>query len=166
MSATTVSPSANWPKDRKPPVIDPTFVQRQSEGFVWSEFQVRLPEGATVADLNENPDLFRLVQNSSVRLRRFDKLRIFDFDETWMVETIVVEATDRGVTLPATASGLRKLDLPPRNLALPEDDLYRVTWVGNGFRVTRKRDGQRMGDVHATIHAAARHMETLRPRAA
>lgn len=135
--------------------IDPAWVKLQAEGFCWRVFQVRLPEGAALADLNEAPTLWRLVQASrSVALRKFDHVAIVAFDESWLVEAVVGAATALTVTL----AGIRKTDMPARYDTLPQTEDFRVKWYGNGYAVERKRDGQRVSDVVPTVFEAERHM--------
>lgn len=135
--------------------IDPSWVKVQSEGFCWRTMQVRLPEGACLADLNEAPTLWQRVQASRlVALQKFDRVAILSHDESWMAEAIVGAATATNVTL----AGIRKTDLPARLAALPQTDEYRIRWFGNGYAVERKRDGLRVSDVVPTIFEATRHM--------
>jgi hypothetical protein len=121
---------------RKTPMIEPDHVLPQSDGFAWAEYLVRLPREATLQDLND-PGLWRKVQSGRQPLRRLDKLRIVSYAEDWLVECTVAGAMQNGVSLSKPV----KTDLPARTEQLFEDALYRVTWVGIGYQVIRKRDG-------------------------
>lgn len=147
---------------RVKPVIDPANVSAQSEGIHWREILVRLPASATLADLNDEA-IWKKVQGSHMTaLRRLDRVHICAFDESWIADAIVSGATGVGVTL----AGIRKTDLPPRTQKLYEDDQYRVAWVGTGYVVERKKDGQRMTQPVVSVAQAERDLRNIYAKAA
>jgi hypothetical protein len=147
---------------RAPPVINPAWCERQTEGFRWSTWEIRLPLDASATDLNEVPGLFKSVQASTKALRRFDQVRILPYDESWMIEAVVSGATGTGVTL----AGIRKTDLPPRRERLAEDDLYRVEWAGRGYVLVRKSDRLRVSNMVATAQECERILSSKYSRVA
>jgi hypothetical protein len=155
--------AGTWPKDRKPPVINPEWVTVEDAYQTYRLLSIRLPDGCTLVDVNEVPTLWRLVQGSNVvSLRRFDRVTLIAFDESFLVDAVVAGATNVNVTL----AGIRRIDLPARTAALPGDDLHSIAWVGNGYQVIRRKDQMRMGPPQPTISAAQRHMDNLYPRPA
>jgi hypothetical protein len=138
--AEKTSTTKNAEPPRKPPVIDPAWVEINESGFIWKTVSVRLPEAATLADLNENRDMWRLLQGDRNKsLERLDRVSVFAYDESWVVDAIVSGASVNGVVLAIT----KKTDLPPRTEGLYEDDIYRISWAGVGYVVIRKADGVR-----------------------
>lgn len=146
----------------RPVEIDPAWCEIQHAGQCWREWQVRLPAAAALHDLNENAGLWRLVQGSSKALRRFDRVAIVAWDESWMAEAVVSGASSTGVTL----AGIRKTDLPPRRERLAEDGTYRVEWFGNGYALVRKADKQRVSAIVQTPHEAERELSRKYSRVA
>lgn len=157
------------PKDAKPNKavggkieIDPALVELQTEGFVFREFVIRLPEAATLQDLND-PKLWRSLQGDRGKsLRKLDRVVILPFNEEWVVDAVVGAATVNTVTL----AGIRKTDLPERYEILPETDDYKVKWAGSGYRVYRKRDGLPVSPILPTIFETERAMRNRYARAA
>lgn len=144
---------------RKVPQVDPGNVRINTDGFVFRTVFVRLPEELVLDDLKEN--IWRKVQGSPhVSLRKFDRLTLAAYDESWLAEAIVGEATVDRVVL----AGIKRTELPARYDALYSDDQYQVVWIGNGFRVQRRRDGHFMTDAVATAGAAQRDLINLYPR--
>jgi hypothetical protein len=146
----------------RPVEIDPAWCEIQHDGQRWREWQIRLPAAAALHDLNENAGLWRLVQSSGKALRRFDRVAIIAYDESWMAEAIVAGATGTGVAL----AGIRKIDLPPRRERLAEDDTYRVEWFGSGYALVRKADRLRVSAIVQTVQEAERELSRKYTRAA
>lgn len=144
MAKDTVKASeAKAAASRKVPEIKAKAVTWNNEGFAWREALVRLPEGMTLQDLNDHPEVWRQVQESNLAsFRRFDKVRAVAWDESWIAEAVVNHA-DRGQVILA---GIRKIDFPRREIALFEDNTYKVEWLGSGYGITRKSDGVMMGN--------------------
>lgn len=120
---------------RTAPVIDPGQILVNSEGMCWRELQVRLPAGSTFADLQE-PGIWRKTQSSSKSLRRFDRLTILAHDEAWQAAAVVTTAGPVSATITKPV----RTDLLARAEELAGDDLHRIIWVGNGYRIQRKSD--------------------------
>jgi hypothetical protein len=147
----------------EPPVlaIDPRSVSLNADGFAFRSFMARLPEGAIADDLKE-PAIWRKVQRGSYPLRKHDHVYVVAYDESWVAEAIVVDAD----TKQAVLAKPRITQFPPRFDKLFETDEYRVAWVGNGYRVQRKSDGQ---FVTQAVHSAAlaeRDLNNMYPRRA
>lgn len=157
------------PKDAKPTKvevrkveIDPALVELQTEGFVFREWVIRLPENATMQSLND-PNIWRHIQGDrSKSLRKLDRLVLLPYGEEWVVDAIVGAATATTVTL----AGIRKTDMPERYEVLPETEDFRIKWAGSGYRVFRKRDGLPVTQILPTIWEAERAMRERYARAA
>jgi hypothetical protein len=142
------------PRGPKPVMIDPGWCELNHAGNNWREFQIRLPREATLVDLNENRDMWKLLQGSGNALRARDSVRVIAFDESWMTEAIVTEATSVHVSLAIT----KRVDLTSRHDRLPQDENFRVIWVGNGFAIERKRDKMRVSQIVQTAAEAEREL--------
>ena len=87
----------------------------QEAAQCWRNMSVRLPEGATLQDINDNQEIWAVVQrNALTALRRLDHVEIFAWDESFVVQAIVTAASGTGVSLAI----VKKIDLPPRTLNL------------------------------------------------
>jgi hypothetical protein len=147
--------------ERTAPLIDPTQVRLQMEGFHWNWLCVRLPASATLADLND-PTIWRRVQGSVMSLKKLDRVALIAYDEAWVVDCIVAGATGTGVTLSKPV----KHELQPRTEVLMQDDTYIVRWVGAGYAVFRKKDDQRVSHVVTTKAEAELDLGRMYPRSA
>jgi hypothetical protein len=143
------------------PIIKPSAVTWNVEGFVWRECLVRLPQGLTLQDFNDSPTLWRVVQGDATKaLRPLDRIRAVAFNGDWMVEAFVSDADRDQVIL----AGIRKIDTPKRSVPLFEDDTYRVAWNGAGYAVFRKHDNLVMGGQTFTVpEQAKQHLLSLYP---
>jgi len=122
---------------------------------------VRLPLNVVANDLNANPDLWQRVQaNSSKALRKFDKLLLIAYDETWAAEALVAEANAYRVTLAKPAI----YTLPERNERLLNDGTYRIVWAGAGYDVIRNSDNAAVSRGHANVPLAERALAQQHPR--
>ncbi|MER9330217.1 hypothetical protein [Mesorhizobium sp. M0488] len=145
--------------DRQAPEIDPARVQVQAAGQVWREYFVRAP-ASFVADDLKSPSAWRKVQVGSRNgLKKFDRVFIVAFDESWVAEAIVASADTKGVVLAKP----RVTTLPDRYDNLFQDDNYRVAWNGHGYIVERKSDGHPMTQPTANADLAARLLTQLYP---
>jgi hypothetical protein len=138
-------------------------VRLNAGGMVFQSYFVRLPEGVTAQHLNDDPTIWRRVQsNQNVALRKFDELRIVDFAESWVADATVSYADHTSVILAKP----RITRLPERTVPVFEDDMYRVKWLGNGWGVERKTDGQIMcgGQAFGTAGIAEAQLRGLYPR--
>src|SRR5262245_32450798 len=80
------------PASRKPPEISPDDVMMKYNGHCWREWQIRLPRGAILQDL-EDPAIFRKVQmHAGKSLRKLDRVTIVEFNDEWIVEARVRHA--------------------------------------------------------------------------
>ncbi|WP_442577907.1 hypothetical protein ACSBOB_20385 [Mesorhizobium sp. ASY16-5R] len=145
----------------EPLAIDPARVTLDHGGFARRHYFVRLPEGAIADDLKE-PGLWRKVQRGGNALARHDAVYLVAFDETWVAEAIVAEADAKQAVLAKP----RITQFPERFDKFFEDDMYRVKWVGNGYRVQRKHDGHLMTAVTANATLAERDLVNLYGRRA
>ena len=102
---------------REPPQMKSTALTWQSEGFVWREAFIKLPEGMLMADLVDVPEFFKNIQQvRQTELRRFDRVTCVAFDGSWGVKDIMVADADATrvvlaikpsdrITLPSKAAG-------------------------------------------------------------
>lgn len=144
---------------RSAPDIDPARATLQVSGFAWREYLVRVPSGFVADDLKE-PGIWRKVQNGSKNaLRKYDRLTIVAYDESWLAEAIVASADNKGAVLAKP----RVTSLPSRFDKLFEDDMYRIAWNGFGYIVERKSDGHAMTQPTANVELATRLLAQLYP---
>ena len=162
VAATKKPPADAAPPQRSAPAIDPRNVQLQSGGHVYMSWVVRLPEGFIADDLKETRTIWRKVQSNAHRFRKFDRVFLIAFDESWCAEAVVADANTTEVQL----SRPRVIDLAQRIVPLFEDETYRIRWTGNGYVVERKRDALRMTQVVATEAEAKMLLFRLYPRPA
>ena len=147
---------------REAPTIPTKSFSWNSQGFNFREAFVRLPKGVILADLNEHPEIWKTVQSAgAIALRRFDKVRVVDFDETWLADATVSFADRTTVIL----CGIKRTEMPERAVQLFEDQLYKTEWAGSGYCVIRKSDGVLMdGKTHATPEGARHALMALYPK--
>jgi len=133
-------------------------------GSLWREFEVRLPEGLGLADLNEHADvIWRLVQGSpNSALVIYDRLNIFTFDESHYITAIVCGATGASVHL----AGIKSHPFKVRTTDVEYNDgTYSARWMGAGYRVTRNADGVDMhGSVVQNLELAKSRIRDLYPK--
>jgi hypothetical protein len=134
--------------------IDPRNVTRNSDGFMWREFAIRLPAGM-VADTLKEPSIWAKVQKGANALRKHDRLYLIAFDESWVAEAIVIEADKEKAVLAKP----RLTTFGERFDKLFETEDYRVAWTGTGYTVERKSDGHRMTQI---VHSRAMAEKDLR----
>jgi hypothetical protein len=101
----------------------------------------RLPKGTIADDLKE-PSLFKQLQQSPKALRRHDTVRLVDYDESWIAEAMVADATATEVVL----AGVCIVQFPQRIKRLFEDNRFKVEWRGAGYVVIRQSDGAKMSE--------------------
>jgi hypothetical protein len=99
--AQTDKASAASADAREPPAMKSHCLTWQSEGFVWREAFIKLPEGMLMADLVDVPEIFKNIQQvRQTELRRFDRVTCVAFDGSWAVKDIMVaDADPTGVKL-------------------------------------------------------------------
>ncbi|MES0135612.1 hypothetical protein NKJ88_11750 [Mesorhizobium sp. M0016] len=153
-----IDPATLKSASRQTPDIDPARVQRQSAGQVWSEFLVRVPKDFVADDLKE-PSIWKKVQTGRFGLKKFDRLTIVAFDESWVAEALVAGADAKSVTLAKP----RLTTMPARYDQLFQDENYRVVFNGHGYVTERKADGHEMTQVTANPDLAARLLAQLYP---
>jgi len=148
---------------RKSPMIDPAQVRLQCETVMcFKEWFVRLPADATLQDLNE-PSIWRNVQNDYRRaLSRFDRVHIVSWDESWLVDAVVADASLLGATL----AGIRKVDLPARVEPLLETEKYKTLFRAGLYVTVDKKTGQEVTLPEVSKMMAERRHADLYPRRA
>jgi hypothetical protein len=157
-----IDPSKLKTEERLAPEIDPIRVQVQSSGQVWAEYFVRTPSGFVADDL-KTPSVWKKVQSGGRSgLKKFDRVFVVSFDETWVAEAIVASADNKSVVLAKP----RVTTLPERYDALFSDENYRVAWNGHGYIVERKLDGHPMTQPTANAELATRLLVQLYPAGA
>jgi hypothetical protein len=141
--------------------VDPAGVNTNYDGYKFREVMVRLPSGMIADDLKE-PEIWNKVQQSVKALRKFDRLVIVSFDETWMAEAYVENADSEKALLARP----RLITLSERTEKLFSDGVYRIEWTGFGYRVMRIRDGAAMTEAFANVPLAERALANMYPRRA
>lgn len=152
--------SADPEPKRRIPVIKPDAVELNHGGHLYQSWFVRLPDGFISDDLKETEVVWKAVQNSVHSFRKFDHLFMISFDESWGATAVVIEAGMREVQL----GGMRIINFDKRTKPLFEDDEHRVVWLGNGYAVERKKDGQRVTQLVGDEILAERDLRGLYPR--
>lgn len=147
---------------RKLTPVSPADVRINYSGFVFRELFIRLPRGVIADDLKE-PSLWSRTQNSNnSALKKFDRVLLVSFDESWIAEAVVDGATDAGASLAKP----RITHLKERTEQLFGDGTYQVEFNGRGYHVIRLRDGASMTDTLANAALAERALASLYPRRA
>lgn len=144
MATATIEKTKTVETKREAPRIPQSALEWNSQSnFVYREAFVRLPDGLTLQDLNDTPTIWTNVQNNAnAALRKWDTVRCVAYDEAWFVDATVSFADRTKVIL----CGVKKTDMPKREVILFEDALYRVDWAGSGYGVYRKSDDVMMGN--------------------
>ena len=140
MAKTQVEKAPVSAAERVAPMIKPKDVFMQSAGHDCKEMVVNLPEGLTPQDLNDSPEIWKLVQSSSsgVALAEHDKLELRSRE--WTIFAAVNHASATEVVL----YDIRKASKPRREIPLFSNETYEVKWASGGYGYYRKRDGQKM----------------------
>lgn len=138
--------------------IDPKNVVRNSDGFMWREFGVRLPANM-VADSLKEPTIWARVQKGPNAFRRHDRVYAVAYDESWVAEAIVIDANkDRAILAkPRLTAFGERFD------KLLETEDYRTVWMGTGYVIERKSDGHRMTQPAQSAALAERDLRNLYP---
>jgi len=127
-------------EERILPVLKPGDVDIQEVGFSYKTVVVRLPEDMTFQDLNDHPEIWKLVQeNRNTALAEYDKVELRAVD--WTAWAAVNHADNGQVIL----FDIRKASKPKREVALYSDNTYDVRWSHEGFGYYRTADNVRMG---------------------
>lgn len=143
---------------RAAPVMKSHALTWQSQGSVWREAFVRLPEGMLLQDLQDVPTVWKNIQSTAqTSLQRFDRVTCVAFDESWAVKDVMVADADNQRVVLAIRAGDR-ITLSSK-AAEWEDDRHRIRWAGAGFAVFRKTDGVQVLTGHfGTIESAKSEM--------
>ena len=86
-------------------------------------------------------------------------MRLVEYEESWIAEAIVADATATEVVL----AGVRIVQFPQRIKPLFQDDRFKVEWRGAGYVVIRKNDGAKMSDFFPTEQLAIRAIGSQYP---
>jgi hypothetical protein len=161
MSTATERASEAAAPPQQHPKLPPSAIRLQAAGQCWTEWELRLPKGRTLAEIYEDPSVFSAIQGSRLAsLKRLDRLRIVPFDESFVCECFITGATDRGVNL----SKPQKTEIPARTEALFQDGTYRIEWNGTGYHVLRMADLHVMTGTLANQSLALRALQDLYPK--
>ncbi|RWK49423.1 MAG: hypothetical protein EOR47_14190 [Mesorhizobium sp.] len=153
-----LDPASLKSADRHVPEIDPARVQVQAAGQITREYFVRCPAGMVADDMKE-PSIWRKVQASRNAFKKFDRVFIVSFDETWIAEAIVAGADNKSAVL-----GKPRIEtLPTRYDKLFSDGTYKVEFNGIGFVVIRISDGHTMTQPTANAALAERLLVQMYP---
>lgn len=146
---------------RKLPFVAPDMVTVDRDGFKFRDVFIRLPSGAIADDLKE-PSIWKKVQSGGKSLRKFDRVMLVSYDESWIAEAIVAHADADQAVLGKP----RITTFPDRVEKLFGDGKYQVVWTGGGYAVMRLSDGAQMTDSMANAPLAERALAGLYPRRA
>jgi hypothetical protein len=160
MSKTELNAADLKPAARLVPVIDPARVTLHANGHVWREYMVRCPADMVSDDLKE-PSIWRKLQGSGSRnaLKKYDKLLIVAFDESWAAEALVATADSKGAVLAKP----KIISMPERYDKLLNDGTYRIEWNGYGYVSVRISDGHVMTQPVPNVALAERLLAQLYP---
>jgi len=137
--AATETPPPTGVYVRPKPTITPAMVKIQSVGYVNKSVICWAPEDMTLAQLNEDPGLWKpLQQDRTKALVEDDQVEIRFYDRR--IYARVNHADDSKVYL----FDIRLLDKPQRDIALWGDASFEIRHVMGGFSYFRKKDGVRM----------------------
>ena len=127
-------------EERILPVLKPGDVDVQDIGQIYKTVCVRLPEDMTFQDLNDHPEIWKLVQaDINKALSEYDKIELRAKDWTAWAS---VNHADRGQVI---LYDIRKASKPKREVALYSDATYDVRWSHEGYGYYRTADNVRMG---------------------
>ena len=130
-SAETPAPKSQLPK------VDPSAVQENYTGQAFRSMFARLPLGIVANDLSD-PSIWSRVQSSRrCSLRTFDHLFIVAADQSWSVDTVVIDADE----LKAVLFVQRIITMGERFDKLPEDDRFYGRWNAVSYELVRRSDG-------------------------
>lgn len=149
------------PEERKLPVVNPRFVQIQSEGHVYRSLVARLPEDAISDDLR-TPSIWRKVQlTPMIALQKHDRVYCIGYAEDWACDAVVVHADGNE----AWIATQRLISFEGHGKPLFRDENYEVFWAGDGYGVRRLSDKQSMGGgTFANVALAEHQLRSLYPK--
>lgn len=149
-AAVKKSVATDDPPLRATPTIDPAWCKLNFSGAEFQNWFIRLPKGTIADDLKE-PSLFKRVQQSGrSTLRKYDDVRLVDFEEKWFADATVAEANANEIVL----TGIKIMQLPERTKPLFQDERFQVEWHGAGYVVMRKSDGAKLTNYFPTEQLA------------
>jgi hypothetical protein len=126
-------------EEREIPVLKPGNVSIQSAGQIYKTAVVQLPEDMTFQDLNDHPEIWKLVQeNVNTALSEYDKVELRAVEWTAWAS---VNNADRGQVI---LYDIRKASKPKREVALFSDSKFEVRWSHEGYAYYRKADNVKM----------------------
>jgi hypothetical protein len=114
-----------------------------------------------------DPGIWKLVQGGAGErrqgFRQLDDLKIIDADMNWCVLAVVAAATENGASIGIA----KKLDLPQRNMILPETETHKIAYSGRYYIIVLKRTGQPANSVsYISLAEATNTMHAMTPRVA
>jgi hypothetical protein len=150
---------ATAPAPQSPvPAIDPRHVFVDHNGHCSRNLFVRLPAGFTADHLKE-PSAWRRVQAGEKAVKKFDNVRLVDFDEAWLADGVIESAN----ATTAILAGIKIVQMGTRTTPLFSDGVYRVVWGGAGFHVERIKDGAKVTATVANEQLAERDLKLMYP---
>jgi hypothetical protein len=155
ISETSGAEAAPEQSARSAPLLKPDTLTWNSEGYVWREARVLLPNTAILQDLND-PAIWRPIQSTPQKaLRPLDRLMIISFDQSWLLNTIVIDADHTRAVLAIRPGDLVRM--PGKSSEWQSDGGdYLVRWAGSGFAVYRTSDGVEILPAQYTTMEAAK----------
>jgi hypothetical protein len=143
-------------------LINPSNVICQVAGQAYRQWFVRLPEAWTADHIKELRH-WRLVQaRPSTALKPLDEVRLVAFEESWIADCIVSDASAAGVVFCKPKITILETGRFDR---LPQDGTHQVFWTGTGYAVRRMHGSQaQMTPIVRTVELATRDMKNLFPQ--
>lgn len=102
--------------------------------MVWRVWFARAPQGLTLQDLHDYPQIWKNVQqHQHTALQKLDRVTIIAFDEAWLVpDAIVAFADQTSVQL----VDIRRITMPQRqDEFMTNDGKFRIQWAGPGYGI-------------------------------
>ena len=133
------------------------------EGMVAKTWYCYLPEGITLADARETPEVWSLVQKSPNAIHRGDHLYIYSFGCTELCDTFCCSASDKSISLAAA----RILNMGNSGVVSTFNDGKFKTQFSTGWWDVVKIAGERVVSTgHATEALAIAYIQSSYPRRA
>ena len=114
---------------------------------------VRLPADVSLEDIQRDPKVWSLVQESELALQKFSLVTIVEHDESRCLHSWVVVAADRSMAVIRPNRG-GFLDMKTHDGEW-EDPHVKAKWGGSDlWGIYRKSDGVRLSGGHASVEVA------------
>lgn len=147
MTSPTTTMAANGDADlksRQAPLFKWQDVKAQFNtgmSMVWRTWFARAPEGLTLQDLHDFPQIWRNVQlHKHTAMQKLDRVTIIEHSEAWLVPDAIVAAADQSSV---TLVDIRRITMPQRiDEFMTNDGNFWVKWAGPGYGVFQRAGEQ------------------------